>query len=137
MNLLVISISKIPDDVWKKARIKEKCSEEEEEPGIRFRMDVLWTYLPSVKSADGCFFMFRRICRIAFLVMTIPHSNAAEERIFNLIRANKAQLRIRGHSLQYNMIKMAEIGPEFKPSKELLEDAKKATWFYNQKHTKK
>ena len=70
--------------------------------------------------------------------MTIPHSNAAEERIFNLIRANKTDFR---HSLNLEgtlasiiMIKMAELTPKYKPSRQMLEDAKKSTRNYNKKH---
>ena len=129
------NISTIPDCVWEKARVREKCAEEQ---NVSFRMDVLWIHLACLKSPDGCTFLFARLSKIAFLVMTIPHSNAAEERIFNLIRVNKTDFR---HSIDSEgtlssiiMIKMADLGPNFKPSKSMLESAKKATWTYNKKH---
>ena len=133
-----LDINRISDCVWEKARVKRKCVEEQDEPIMSFRMDVLWTHLACLKFPDGCSFLFARLSKIAFLVMTIPHSNAAEERIFNLIRANRTDSR---HSLDTEgtlssivMIKMANLGPNFKPSRGMLESAKKATWTYNQKH---
>lgn len=139
INYQLLEETRIPSDTWESARVKAPSDHESgAESSVCFRMDVIWTYLGSLKSSDGCSFMFKRLCKIAFLVMIIPHSNAAEERIFNLIRANKTDFR---HSLNLEgtltsiiMIKMAELPPKFRPSREMLEDAKKSTWNYNKKH---
>ena len=128
-------IAFLPEYAWEEARVRENPHNGEKESSTSFRMDVMWTYLTSVKSPDGCFHKFKRLSKVAFLVMTIPHSNASEEQVFNLIRANKTYFR---HSLDLEgtlssiiMIKMAELNPCYRPSKEMLEAAKKATWSYN------
>ena len=36
---------------------------------------------------------FQRLVRVAKLVLTMPHSNAAEERVFSMIRKNKTPFR--------------------------------------------
>lgn len=139
INYQLLEGTRIPSDTWEIARVKENGDYSSgEQSSICFRMDLIWTHLGSLKSPDGCSFMFKRLCKIAFLVMTIPHSNATEERIFNLIRANKTDFR---HSLDLEgtltsiiIIKMAELPLKFKPSKEMLEDAKKSTWSYNISH---
>ena len=101
-------------------------------------MDIIWTCLSSLKSPDGCSFKLSRLCKVAFLVMTIPHSSAAEERIFNLIRVNKTDFR---HCLDYEgtlssiiTVKMSNLDTCYKPPQVMLQNAKKATWTYNKKH---
>ena len=47
------------------------------------RMDLICKYLSSVKSADGTF-SFSRLAKVGKLVLLLPHSNAAEERVFSM-----------------------------------------------------
>jgi len=67
--------------------------------------------------------------------MTIPHSNAGEEKIFSLINKNRSSLRLDG-TLSLLITVKAHIENPLKrqPSKALLEKAKKATRAYNDKH---
>ena len=53
-----------------------------------YRMDVLWHYFSTLKSGDGRQ-RFKRLSKIAVMVLTIPHSNADEERVFSMVRKNK------------------------------------------------
>ena len=136
----------IPPIVWEKARIRkqpEEMSSVYEEPSYHFRMDTVWHFLAKLKTADGCQDRFKRIARVAHLVMTIPHSNASEERVFSLIKLNKTDCRnsLNLHRTMSNLltIKTADLGPShlFKPSKNMLAKAKKATWEYNKNHVGK
>jgi len=36
-------------------------------------MDILWAYLKELKTPDGAF-TFKRLARVAHLVLTLPHS---------------------------------------------------------------
>ena len=91
------------------------------------RMDVIWGYLGH---------KFPDLAAIALTVLTVPHSNAAEERVFSVIRKNKnefrARLKLSGSLNSIMRIKMAIPESliechEWKPSKELLTKCKKAT----------
>ena len=80
---------------------------------------------------------------VAKLVLCIPHSNAGEERVFNLIKLNKTPSR---NSLNPNgtlssivKVKLAnQRNPAaWESSSELLKSAKKATKQYNDEHKAK
>lgn len=71
----------------------------------------------------------------------IPNSNAAEERVFSLIRKkNKKPFRpsldLEGTLSSIVSIELGIIDPceKYEPSKQVLQDAKKATWEYNKVH---
>ncbi len=53
----------------------------------------LWGYLRGVKEPGTSQTKFGLLFRVAKVVMTIPHSNAGEERIFSLINKNKTPSR--------------------------------------------
>ena len=57
-----------------------------------YRVDVIWNFIHCMKRPDGQS-QFPRLSSIALLVLTIPHSNATEERVFSLIRKNKTVFR--------------------------------------------
>ena len=44
-------------------------------------------YLSTLKPADN-YFRFPRLTSVAKLVLTIPHSNARQERLFSMVRKN-------------------------------------------------
>ena len=104
-------------------------------------LDKLWHYLGSLRNIDGTE-RFPRLKKFATLIMTIPHSNAEEERIFSIIRKNKTCFR---PNLDPNetleslvMVKLAmesELVTKFKLDGDLLERAKQATRKYNQEHS--
>ena len=68
----------IPQSVWYDSRVYDK------EQVKYHRMDILWAYLrkPLPTLSD-----------IALSILTIPHSNVAEERCFSLIRKNNTEFR--------------------------------------------
>ena len=57
------------------------------------RVDYLWVYLRGVKEHGTNVFAFGQLFRVAEVVMTIPHSNDGEERIFSLINKSKTLTR--------------------------------------------
>ena len=46
-----------------------------------------------MKTGDNCNLRFPCLSAIAGLVLTLPHSNAGEERVFSLVRLNKTPYR--------------------------------------------
>ena len=65
------------------------------------RMDVLWGYLGSMKTGDGCNLKFQnlsritKLSRIAKLVLTLPHSSATKERVFSLAQQNAVPFQLK------------------------------------------
>ncbi len=60
--------------------------------GTTYRMDVVWGYLSTMRFADGQL-MFKKLFKVAKLVLVLPHSNAGEERVFSMVRKNKTSFR--------------------------------------------
>ena len=56
------------------------------------RMDILWAYLGSAKDVTS-HPQFSLLANVAKLVLTLPHSNADEERVFSLIRQKNTDFR--------------------------------------------
>ncbi|CAB4036850.1 PREDICTED: uncharacterized protein LOC107326933 [Paramuricea clavata] len=73
------------------AEVKEVAKCAEDDP--HYRVDILWGYLKGVKKPGTNSLEFDLLFRVAEVVMTIPHSNAGEERIFSLINKNKTPSR--------------------------------------------
>lgn len=133
----LLSDSVIPQDVWDAATVVI----DEETGGKKYRMDVLWQYLSTLKSSDGRD-LFRRLSMIAKLVLVIPHSNATEERVFSMVKKNKTPFR---PSLGLDTtlaglltIKLALEQPchKFEPDPSVVSRASKVTWEYNKEHMK-
>ena len=116
--------------------VKESIGLEEKDP---YPVDVLWGYLRGVKIPGTNCFAFDLLFKVAEVVMTIPHSNAGEERIFSLINKNKtssrSSLRLDGTLSSLIVVKTHIENPlQWKPQETLIEKAKKATKVYNDKH---
>ena len=60
--------------------------------GTRLRPDIVWDHLQEMTTLEG-HKGFPRLSKIAPLVLTIPHSNAGEERVFSMIKRNLTSLR--------------------------------------------
>ena len=95
------------------------------------RMDIIWGYLNNMKSPDGSS-CFQKLAQVAILVLTLPHSNAAEERVFSLVNKNKMKLwtslQLDGTLSSILTIKLAAGDipcHEFEPPSSVLETAKK------------
>ena len=133
----LLSDSDIPQGVWKKATVVE------DQGGITYhRLDILWHHLSMMKDPDGTH-RFSRLAKIALLILSVPHSNAEEERIFSMVRKNKTSFRPsldpKGTLSSILSIKLANPLPahQYEPSKEVLQKAKSATWEYNKAHSSK
>ena len=74
----------IPDTVWKGAIVYN----EGKDGAKHYRMDSIWGHIATIKNVDGSH-SFELLSKVAKLVLVIPHSNAGEEGVFNLIRQNK------------------------------------------------
>jgi len=131
LNYQLLTEEDIPKEV------KERMGLSEENP--HGRIDVLWGFLRGVKTPGTSSFEFNLLFKVAEAVMTIPHSNAPEERIFSLINKNKtpsrSSLKIDGTLSSLITVKTHIENPlQWKPPKSLVQKAKKATRIYNDKH---
>ena len=66
-----ISNNEIPQRIWDEPTVYEK------ETTVYNQMDIIWAYLRQ---------LFPLLSKIALSVLAIPHSNAAEERVFPMIK---------------------------------------------------
>ena len=119
--------------------VRDKATVIVEKGQAYHRIDVLWHYLSSLRAADNSY-RFPRITGVAKLVLTIPHSNAQEERLFSMVRKNKTAFRPsldpKG-TLSSILAAAKEPTHSFKPTIEVLSKAKAATWEYNKAHSRK
>ena len=99
-----------------------------------------WHYLANLKAVDGSY-RFRRISKVAKLVLIIPHSTAEEERIFSMVRKNKTSfqpnLDPNGTLSSILTIKLANDKPAhaFQPPSTMVKKGRSATWDYNKLHS--
>lgn len=123
--------------IWDRAKVEPN----EEDGEVHYRMDIFWHYLSTLKSGDSRL-RFRRLSKVAKLVLTIPHSNAEEERVFSMVRKNKTPFR---PSLGLDKtlpslltVKLATREPchKFEPDPSFVARAGKVTWEYNKEHRK-
>lgn len=125
----------IPNHVWESALVVEGETR-------HHRMDLIWSHLKAMRGPDGSP-MFEKLTTVAMLVLTLPHSNAEEERVFSLITKNKTKfrpnLKLGGTLSSILTIKLANTEPchKYEPPNEVLETAKRATMEYNIAHSKK
>ena len=133
----LLSDDDIPPQVIKEATVTPKLKDGKKEKHLC--MDVIWGSLSQSKSSSEIL-KFPHLSQVAKLVLTLPHSNADEERVFSPVRKNKTDFRA---SLDLNRtlssvitmkMNLDESSHQFKPSKNLLKKAKAATWNYNQLH---
>lgn len=134
LHYQLLERSDIPEHIWQMALVHDGDSQ-------HYIMDVIWAHLQTLTNPDGSL-MLEKLCKTAFLILTLPHSNAEEERIFSMVTKNKTKFR---SSLQLDgtlssilTLKCADIEPchSYDPPVEVLETAKKATMIYNSNHRK-
>lgn len=121
----------LPKPVKELARDKEGSN--------RLRPDIVWGHLQEMTTPDGRK-RFPMLSKVALLVLTIPHSNAGEERVFSMIKKNLTSLRScldQEETLGSIMtIKMESLsrreGINLPPN--VLKAAKSATRLYNKAH---
>ena len=83
--------------------------------------------------------MLNLLFKVAEVVLTIPHSNAGEERIFSYISKNKipsrSSISLIGTLSSIITVKTHIENPlQWNPTESLLQAAKKATVEYNKQH---
>ena len=97
-------------------------------------MDMVWGYLRQ---------RFSLLNEIALAILVIPHSNAADERVFSMIRKNKTEIRSRSdlsnllNSVMRVMMSLPEqIQPCYhsKSDKELLKKCQSEWCSFKQRH---
>ena len=131
INFKSLSDSELPLGAW-----------EVDDGSKEYRIDTLWYHIQQLRSLAGNNQRFELLFKVAKLILITPHSNAGIERVFSLVNKNKSagsdmnQLDIEGSLSSILAVKMER--PEsqekcyyFKPSDELLNSAKKATYTYN------
>ena len=128
----------------------ESLSDSELPPGIwevddgskEYRIDTLWYHIQQLRSLAGSNQRFELLFKLTKLILITPHSNAGIERVFSLVKKNKCagsnrdQLDIEGSLSSILTVKMEQPKYQekcycFKPSDELLNSTKKATYTYN------
>lgn len=116
----------LPDDAIPSS-VKRDMDLNPEDP---LRVDALWTYLNSRRAPGTHQPEFDQLFKVAASVLTIPHSNASEERIFSLINKNKtssrSSLALEGTLSSIVTVKTHITDPlDWRPSEDLLNNAKK------------
>lgn len=130
----MLSDTEIPPEVWAEAKVGE-------EDETYYQIAVLWEYLCKIQSVGSSEPMLKRLPQVAVSVLVIPHSNASEERVFSMVHKNKTPFRPSlGLDGTLQSILPVRLGIEepcekFEPTKDLLVNAKKATWEYNKTHS--
>ena len=71
--------SDIPDHVM------ESCKTDRGD----LKLDLLWSFIGQMKDHAENALLFLRLWKVVRLILTIPHSNAEEERVFSILRKNK------------------------------------------------
>jgi hypothetical protein len=109
-----------------------------------YRLDVLWHYLFTDNNVAGTSrSKFTNLMKIAKLILTLPHSNADEERVFSLINKNKTKFRPNLStdrtipSIITFQLNRSHDEPCFKyePNAEVCKAARHVTWDYNKAHS--
>ena len=120
-----ISEADIPAHIWKESKDAEKLDDVGTEVTY-YRIDMIWGSLQQ---------KLPNLSKVKLAVLTIPHSNVGEERVFSMIRKNKTDFRsnldLRRSLSSITSIKMnkpANLLPchRFKPSNSLLTKCKAA-----------
>ena len=126
-----LSDSELPPGAW-----------EVDDGSKEYRIDTLWYHIQQLRSLAGSNQRFELLFKLTKLILITPHSNAGIERVFSLVKKNKCagsnrdQLDIEGSLSSILTVKMEQPKYQekcycFKPSDELLNSTKKATYTYN------
>ena len=78
-----IRISRLPASLW--WRHPTKCLERN---SGNIQIDCIWSFLSEMKNVDVSY-RFEKPSKISRLILTVPYSNAEEERIFSMARKKK------------------------------------------------
>ena len=113
----------------------------EKYPDMADRVDIVWNRIGEMTSADGTK-RFKRLFPIAIIILSLPHSNAEEERLFSMVKGNKTAFcpnldpqETLGSILTLKLALKVEKIHKMDIPKDILTRAKKATWEYNKAHS--
>ena len=131
INFKSLSDSELPLGAW-----------EVDDGSKEYRIDTLWYHIQQLRSLAGNNQRFELLFKVAKLILITQQSNCGIERVFSLVNKNKSaasdrnQLNIEGSLSSILTVKMEQPQSQekcyyFKPSDELLNSAKKATYTYN------
>ena len=123
--------SDIPDHVM------ESCKTDRGD----LKLDSLWSFIGQMKDHAKNALLFLRLWKILRLVLTIPHSNAEEKRVFSIVRKNKTCFGPRLDSeetlasiVAVKLAMKSESVETFNIPQEVLTAAKSATYKYKLSH---
>ena len=85
LDYQLLSDHDIPDSVWQNA-----CTVDDYRNKY-YRVDILWGYISQMKDGIGKH-RFDILFKVVKLVLVLPHSNASEERVFNIVCKNKTKI---------------------------------------------
>ena len=123
--------SDIPDHVM------ESCKTDRGD----LKLDSLWSFIGQMKDHAENALLFPRLWKVVRLILTIPHSNAEEERVFSIVRKNKTCFRPRldpeetlASIVTVKLAMESESAETFNIPQEVLTAAKSATYKYKLSH---
>ena len=123
--------SDIPDHVM------ESCKTDRGD----LKLDSLWSFIGQMNDHAENALLFPRLWKVVRLILTIPHSNAEEERVFSIVRKNKTCFRPRldpeetlASIVAVKLTMESESVETFNISLEVLTVAKSATYKYKMSH---
>ena len=105
------------------------------------KLDSLWSFIGKMKDHAENTLLFPRLWTVVRLILTIPHSNAEEERVFSIVKKNKCFFRSRldpektlASIVTVKLAMESENGETFNIPQDLLTAAKIATCNYKLSH---
>ena len=123
--------SDIPDHVM------ESCKTDRGD----LKLDSLWSFIRQMKDHAENALLFPPLWKAVRLILTIPHSNAEEERVFSIVRKNKTCFRPRlnpeetlASIVAVKRAMKSESVETFNIPQEVLTAAKSATYKYKLSH---
>ena len=123
--------SDIPDHVM------ESCKTDRGD----LKLDSLWSFIRQMKDHAENALLFPRLWKVVRFILTIPHSNAGEERVFSIVRKNKTCFRPRldpeetlASIVTVKLAMESESVETFNIPQEVLTAAKSATYKYKLSH---
>ena len=134
LDYQILSKRDIPSTIWEEATVYEDDSVS------HHRMDMIWSFIHTICNNDGSK-RFEKLFKVVNIILTIPHSNASEERVFNLVKLNKTPTRscLDPNGTLSSIVKVKLANSEdchsWEPSKEVLVASKRATMQYNELHS--
>ena len=105
------------------------------------KLDSLWSFIGQMEDHAESALLFLRLWKAVRLILTIPHSNAEEERVFSIVRKNKTCFRPRldpeetlASIVTVKLAMESESAETFNIPQEVLTAAKSATYKYKLSH---